>query len=81
MLGDLHGMTARGGFLRIQDAGQGNLPNRGIVEIVAVYKVDPSAVVRPAKLAVSVYIDNEFPGDTAVWIDEVNIGFATHPRV
>ena len=58
-----------------------NLPHRGVVSVFSVDKVDPLAIMRPARQVVSPNIDIELPGYAAVWIDEVDVGFTPSPRV
>src|SRR5271165_3353981 len=71
MLGDLHGVTSRGRYL----------PNLWITKILAIYKVDPFAIVRPAGRIIAMHIDVELVGNPTTRIDEVNVGFAPYARI
>src|SRR6516164_9616593 len=67
------------GNLRRVAAFDGHLPNAGVETNLSVYKIDPSAIVRPGRQGVTPHINIYFLWHTAVRIDEVDVGIATHP--
>src|SRR5664279_6087505 len=70
-LGQLQGVSSIRGYF----------PNAGVSAIVPVIKIEPFAIVRPARLAIAAYVDTQFVGSAAIRVNNVEIGFATRPRV